>query len=229
MQISEHPLLAHGARKPWGVMLHTTGGGLPDKAHHEGLSPLETARKVYGGMREGPHYVIAPDGAVERYRADDQIAYHCGVSPVDRRDFLTGHWEARVGRGVVGWWRARWPGVLSPQHLYPSTSPNSDYIGVELIPCLAQTKGNGGSLKPVFGTPIGGERGRFTGAQYVAAALLTLQLCEAYSIPMRRRGRVVGHEDINPITRPGWDPGDMQGYWSWNTFWGIVDGLERHK
>jgi N-acetyl-anhydromuramyl-L-alanine amidase AmpD len=228
LNITDHPLPAHGARTPWGIMLHTTGDGIPAKAHQAPLEPLQTAFAVYGAMREGPGYVIAPSGAVARLRPDDQVAWHCGVSPVERRDFLSGHWEALAKPGVAGWWKARWPGVLTPSHLYPSTSPNHDYIGVELIPCGTFVKGNSGSWKPVFGEPIGGERGRFTGAQYTAAALLCLTLCRAHSIPMHSPGRVLGHEDVNPLTRPGWDPGDLQGFWSWKTFWGIVNGLEAH-
>src|SRR5688572_11459843 len=101
MNTSQHPLPAHGPRTPWGVMFHTTGDGIPNKAHHTGLAPLATANVVYGEMREGPHYCIAPDGAVVQYRPDTSIAWHCGVSAEDRRDFLSGHWETRVARGVV--------------------------------------------------------------------------------------------------------------------------------
>lgn len=228
MRISEHLLPGHGPRTPFGVMLHTTGDGVPAKAHQTGLSPLETARVVYGEMREGPHFVIDPGGAVERYRDPKEVSWHCGVSAVDRRDFLSGHWGTRVPSALYSWWRARWPGVLSPSHLYPSTTANEDYIGIEMIPCGTYVKGNAGSWKPIFGTPIGGDRGRFTGAQYTAAAMLCLTLCRDYSIIARSKGRILGHEDVNPLTRPGWDPGGFQGFWSWETFWGIYDGLEMH-
>lgn len=228
MLVSSHPLPSHGPRKPFGVMLHTTGDGVPARAYSDEIDPLEAGRLIYGTMKEGPHYCISPDGSIDRYREPDQVAYHCGVSALDRRDFLSGHWEAKVPRDLVSWWKARWPGVLNPSHLYPSTSANLDYIGIELIPCGTYLKGNGGSWKPVFGKPIGGAKGRFTGAQYVASALLSLQLSVDYSIMLRKTGRVVEHSDINPITRPGWDIGGFAGFWDWNTWWGVLDGLERH-
>ena len=230
MRISDHPLPSHGPRKPWGVMFHTTGGGLPTRAYDNGAEPLATAREVYGGMKEGPHFVIAPDGSVERYRDPSTLSWHCGVSATDRRDYLNGAWEGRaeVSKSLVSWWKARWPGVSSPQHLYPSKTANEDYIGIELIPCGVFLKNNLGSWSPVFGAPVAGDRARFTGQQYLAAASLLLLLCSTYSIPLHGRGRVVGHEDINPLTRPGWDPDSFQGFWHWPTFWGVVAGLEKH-
>ncbi len=230
MKISSHPLPGHGTRTPWGVMLHTTGDGVPQAAYRDEMEPLEAARKIYGGMKEGPTFCISPDGSIERYRDPASVTWHCGVTATQRRDFLTGHWEEILGKtysGVLSWWKARWPGVSSPQHLYPSESPNQDYIGIELIPCGTYTKQNGGSWKPVFGVPFG-PKGRFTGAQYTAAAMLCLTLCGDYSIPIHSKGRVLGHEDVNPITRPGWDPGACFNYWDWTIFWGIVEGLEKH-
>ena len=204
-------------------MVHTTGSGIPDKAVREGVDIVEMTHRVYSGMREGPHFVIVPDGRVFQYRQLNEKAWHAGVDGAERRDYLSGNWLAKVAKGVASWWKARWVGIQSPQHLYPSTSPNEDYVGIELVPCVAYVKGNNGSLKPVFGEPAGPGQ-RFTAQQYTSLAMLVNELSSKYGIPLSG-GRLVGHEDIDPMDRPGWDPGDMHGYFSWSLLRGIIAGL----
>ena len=38
-------------------------------------------------------------------------------------------------------------------------------------------------------------------------------------------GRLVGHEDINPLTRWGWDPGHYQGWMKWDTIRAMIRTL----
>lgn len=213
-------LSGHGVMAPFGAIVHTTGDGPPAAANRDGRDPLEVALEVYSNMAEGPHYVIGPTGAIVQVRELADIAWHTGVSAVHRRDFLSGHWETLVSKGLVSWWKARWPGVKSPSHLYPGSSPNAVYYGIECVPAGTYERG---VWKPVFGPVAPGGRNRFTTAQYLACAALVLHL----GIEHDRPGRVVGHEDINPITRPGWDPGAFQEFWSWPLFWDLLNALQK--
>ena len=195
-----------------GWLIHTTGDGIPSKyykANH--LQPntlLSYAVSVYEGMAEGPHFVIAPDGSYAAIRDVKGVAWHAGISAEERQLFLTGHWETskKLIDGIVDWWQHRWPTYKSPSHLYPSTSVNKDYIGIELVP--AGTYVNN-SWAPVLahGRATVGPRGRFTINQYVTLAKLV-----PYGLSANR---FLGHEDVNPITRPGWDPGDKLGAFDW--------------
>ncbi|MNK82063.1 N-acetyl-anhydromuranmyl-L-alanine amidase [compost metagenome] len=45
----------------------------------------------------------------------------------------------------------------------------------------------------------------YSDAMYIALRKLVSSLCEKYKIP-NKKGIVVGHEDVNPIGRFGWDP-----------------------
>lgn len=223
-------LPGHGELHPWGLLLHTTGNGIPAKAVAESIHPLEAAVNVYRGMREGPHLILPPCGRVLQVRDLLEVSWHAGVSEAQRLKFLHEDWTTDIDDHVVEWWRARWPGVKSPQHLYPTASPNLAYVGVEMVPCGII---KGAEFRPLWGKPAH-PGARFTLAQYVAAADIALEMNRRFEIfPPEARiyytgpsslgtlqlgARVCGHEDVNPVTRPGWDPGSLTGAWSWELF-----------
>lgn len=225
MQILQRPgglLTGHGLLVPFGVLLHTTGDGVPADAVAENLSPMDIAVRVYSHQDEGPHFVVDPAGAVMQLRSPVAVSWHAGVKADQRRDFLSGHWETLVPKGLVAWWHDRWPGVKSPSHLYPTASPNESYIGVEFIPAGTYDKSTWKPSPGVHTAPTGGKN-RFTTAQYVSGVQLVRTLATSHGLDVHRAGRVLGHEDVNPITRPGWDPGAYQGFWSWDLFWDLYN------
>lgn len=221
-------LSGHGVLAPFGAVIHTTGDGPPAAAERDGRDPLEVAVEVYSNMTEGPHFVVGPSGTIVQVRDTDVVAWHTGVSAVHRRDFLSGHWENLVANDLVSWWKARWPGVKSPSHLYPGPTPNAVYYGIECVPAGTYFRG---VWKPTNGATVAptGKRNRFTTAQYLACAGLVLNLAfhQPKGFDPQAVGRVVGHEDLNPITRPGWDPGGFQDFWSWPLFWDLVNSLQK--
>lgn len=218
--------MEHGPkRKVFGVAVHTTGDGIPTKAIKYGAELLPTARKVYEGMGSiGPHYCIAPGGQIDKYADPEVVRYHVGLEPEQRRSFLDGHWEEdanRIDRKVVAWWKHRWPGVKSPSHLYPGDSANKAYIGIEMIPCGTYVKTKGWVFNEAWGTKPGFDKQRFSVESYVALAGLLKDLAMQFDLDYSAVGRLIGHEDANVYTRPGWDPGDMNQTFSW----GMVKGL----
>jgi len=83
----------------------------------------------------------------------------------------------------------RWPGQDLPVNYTVDHDPNRYAIGIE-------TMGFGGPKpNPAVYPP----------AMYVTLDRLLADLSAKYGIP-RQKGRIVGHEDVNPIERFGWDP-----------------------
>jgi N-acetyl-anhydromuramyl-L-alanine amidase AmpD len=211
-------------RTVFGIAVHTTGDGIPAKAHSTGKTHLEVAHSTYAAMgMVGPHYVIDPFGEVAQYAPADVVRFHSGVSADERRSFLDGHWAEdanRIPREVVAWWKARWPTKKSPSHLYPSTSPNKDYVGIELIPAGRYVKDRGWVFE--HGSKPGFDAQRFSVEQYYALAGLCNRLAEQYGLDLTKAGVLVGHEDLNPYQRPGWDPGDKLKAFSWSLLNGLL-------
>ena len=200
----------------YGMLVHTTGDGLAQKCLQSG-DPVTSTVETYSNMKEGPHYAITPDGTLIKFREPTTVAWHAGVTAADRQTYLTGAWETKVDARIVDWWKLRWPGRKSPQHLYPGKSPNEAYVGVELVPCGVYQNA---SWTPVMGTPAT-PKGRYTAAQYTRLALLYTSL-----FPNRPdQSRLLGHEDVNPISRPGYDPGAYHGWFSWSLLNGMVDAM----
>lgn len=195
-------------RVPWGLLLHTTGGGVTAKAKREGRSPIDVAIQVYiasqngsnGYFWGGPTYVLDHDGSLYQIAPDEALTAHAGGP--NRLTYLNGSWTTKVSPTVVAQWRAKWPAFKGPYHLFPATSPNNNYVGVEMIPI-----GDG------FGGAPMAPGLRFTRAQHDAAAALGRDLGARWKWPAKwaQGNRLVGHEDVDPIERSdalgGWDPG----------------------
>jgi hypothetical protein len=218
-----HPLPSRGELRPFGLLLHTTGDGLAKKCLAE--DAVKATCETYAGMKEGPHYAVVPDGRLIKFRSPDTVSWHAGVSAHDRASYLNGSWESdgKIPSAVIKWWKLRWLGKKSPQHLYPERSPNASYVGIEMIPCGVYNKN---TWDAVLGTPAT-PTGRYTAEQYMQVALLATALAKAYNWPdgWAEGPRLLGHEDVNPYTRPGWDPGAYHGWFSWSLMRGLIRGL----
>ncbi len=194
-------------RAPWGLLLHTTGRGVTSLAAKRGEAAIDVAIRVYRDSQNGsngykwggPHYVLDHAGTFHQIAPDDAKTAHAGGS--DRAKYLSGDWENEASLEVVQRWHEQWPHLRNPYDLFPSKSPNDDYVGVEMIPCGA------GLGKPA------GPGLLFTTAQHDAIAPFARDLARRHGWPgdWHRTGRLVGHEDVQPIERDdahgGWDPG----------------------
>lgn len=195
-------------RSPWGFLVHTTGGGITPLAKKQHERPIDVAIKVYinsqngsnGYLWGGPSYVADHTGELYQLAPDEALTAHAGGA--HRAAYLDGSWEKHASAAAVAAWRASWPGRAHPYSLFPSTSPNNDYVGLEMIP---------------IGDGFGGEPMapglRFTKAQHDAAVALGRDLAARHGWPAgwEKTGRLLGHEDVDPLNRSdaggGWDPG----------------------
>lgn len=195
---------AHGARKApvHGLVVHTTGSGVPAKAARTNRDPLEVAIEIYARGPNAAHYVIGHTGKIAQILPDDVIGWHVGGGADKREAYLSGAWRQKCSTAAVAAWDRAWPGKKSPQHLFPGTSVNAIYVGVELIPCGAGR-----------GLPSPTSGGLYTESQYLALIALGIDLAGRHSWPAdwASGARLVGHEDVGLIDRHdaggGWDPG----------------------
>lgn len=184
---------------PFGVCVHSTGRGVPGKARKLRVDPMRVALDVYlSPVGDCPHYVIDYDGKIAQVADERLRARHAGVPADERAAYLDGSWVGRVAAVPLERWRRRWPGFKSPQHLYPTTSPNEAYLGIECIPLLEPRSDDDPDL--------------FTDSQYRALGALIADVETRWGISCSGP-RLVGHEDVEPLTRwtsrAGWDPGSL--------------------
>lgn len=191
----------------WGLAVHQTGSGITGAAAAAGVPALEYAVAHYSTPGENfAHYVVDYDGAIVQIADERERAWHVGLSAEERRLYLSGEWERMLPKKLVDLWKRRWPAYSSPAHLFPGTSPNNVYCGVELLPLEPKPAG----FEPMF------PGARHTLAQHQAVAMLAADLGDRRGLPRgwHRTGRLVGHEDLEPLARStrgaGWDPGFLR-------------------
>ena len=203
------PALAR-LRSPWGVLIHTTGRGVVAQAKAEKRKPLDVAIGIYiesqnglnGYFWGGPAYVIDHDGSCHQLAPDNALTAHAGGG--NREAYMSGHWTAKCSGATLSAWRTKWPKYKHPYQLFPSRSPNTDYVGIEMIPI-----GSG------FGSPM--QPGLlFTKEQHDAAAALAKDIGQRHGFPddWQHTSRLLGHEDVDILERMdshgGWDPGFLR-------------------
>lgn len=176
------------------------------------------------------HYLVEKNGDLSQFVPDKYRAYHAGVDKNTRalygkktaiwkryikyfnwykiypKDaiYLDGDlkpvWDKTeavfVGRADGQDWpnydyfNTRWSNVDVPINFAVDADPNNYSIGIE-------TLGFGATKH---------DPNIYPAAMYDTLCLLVQNLSIKYDIPMVK-GRVVGHEDVNPVGRFGWDPG----------------------
>lgn len=194
----------------FGVAIHTTGSGVVDEALKQNIDPLDCVVKVY----ENPanycgHYVIGWDGTIVQIVDETLRAEHVGYDSADHAALLSGDWQNLVSISAAAMWKSRWPSVHTPAYLFPGTSPNSVYVGIEMIPLTGDD-----NQPPPMSVGL-----TFTKEQHEAVAKLVNDIVNRWSLPVNEilspsRGRLLGHEDLNIIKRSdaggGWDPGALR-------------------
>ena len=87
------------------------------------------------------------------------------------------------------YFKERWPNRTFPINFEVDPDPNNYSIGIECLSLGAKTP----------------DPKVYTDQMYDSLNRLIDNLCEKYMIP-RSREFILGHEDVNPVARFGWDP-----------------------
>jgi len=193
-----------------GLCVHVTGVGIYAGKRTE-KQALDRALDIYAG-KNAPfaHYVIGRDGTLYQIADDAMRAWHAGIDREQRGIYSSGAWRRKVSSDVYAAWRQSFPTFDDPLDLVRGRDPNDVYVSVEL------QSGPRSSDVP-------------TDEQYVKLRDLILDVWDDFDLPkwskwdgtpwigfwpmMRREGRLVGHEDVEPLERTnrsgGWDPGAL--------------------
>jgi N-acetyl-anhydromuramyl-L-alanine amidase AmpD len=165
-----------------------------------GTTAIDCALRYYAASGTFAHYVIGYDGTIWATAPEERVAYHAGWS---REQAAWAGWRAPA------WWASVWGAARTPRELLPprAAGPNSRSIGIELLGALRDSG--------------------FTDAQYRALGDLSADLERRYRLGLAAppNVRLLGHEDLNPITRSnaggGWDPGAHRRnpVFSWDRVW----------
>tara|TARA_Y100000310_G_scaffold300835_1_gene336817 strand:+ start:1594 stop:2367 length:774 start_codon:yes stop_codon:yes gene_type:complete len=173
------------------IIVHTTGYGVGlkrIKERNEGdLVAIGSvyAKRMAGILKYKGHFLIDHVGVIYHLIPLGEVAWHTGSGI--RKKLKT--------EKPRGWWARRWKNLDNPTKLpsWKENSPNKVSVGIDLL-----AHGNGAIVKG------------YTDAQYESLARLVKALCEDLDIPVERE-YIVGHEDVDPISRgnkkAGWDPG----------------------
>jgi hypothetical protein len=224
----------------YGLVVHTTGSGLPAAAKDQGLYHTVHAINYYT-RTHGCHYVNGwrgvDGGDLLQIANENELAHGVGVtnakepSKDQRRSIELGRFEQDLPPVLVRLWRARWPGYTDSMALLPGTrTANACYIHVECVPCVYHYNGN-----LITDTPPLREGLRFTQAQHDAVALLACDIARRNDWPADQRWhrspRLLGHEDLTPISRHdrngGWDPGHLRErpYFDWEHVYQTIERI----
>jgi hypothetical protein len=228
----------------YGLVVHTTGGGLPASAQDKGVYHTVRAVDHYTGSH-GCHYVngwrgMAGGDLLQVANEREQAAGVGVTNPTDpakdqRRSIDLGRFEADLPPILVRLWRARWPGRQHSLELLPGTrTANSCYVHVECVPCVYH---HHGKLITADGAEPLRPGLRFTAAQHETVAALACDIARRNGWPADeqwwRTPRLVGHEDLTPITRHdrlgGWDPGWLREkpYFDFDAVYQTIERIER--
>lgn len=205
--------------------------------HITGTDSLASVKRTFLARQSvSAHYLIGKGGELYQFVPDQYRAWHSGIDVATRSLFRKGQdtwsryikyfsWYKGYPRDAVFvdgdlnpvWRRAeavfvahrdgrqwdeydyfsqRWGEQAQPVNFEIEPDPNNYSIGIEIL-------GFGSKLSdPSVYTPL----------MYQTLVGLVEDLADRYDIPMRK-GRIIGHEDVNPVARFGWDPN--QGFdWS---------------
>lgn len=200
--------------KPSHIVIHITG-----------TNQFDTVKNRFMNQSASAHYLVKTDGTIVQFVKDKDRAWHAGIMSCvrdlyDKKDgswkkylryfnwytypsgskYLTGNLtdaQAETDRKLVakedgsdwddyGFW-SRHGSRNTPINYGVSKDPNDYSIGIELL------------------TTGGKSKAKYAAGLYSGLSKLLNDLVKKYDIP-KDRLHIVGHEDVNPVERWGWDP-----------------------
>jgi N-acetyl-anhydromuramyl-L-alanine amidase AmpD len=214
--------------KPTHVVCHVTGD-----------NDFEKVRDAFLNQARSAHYVVDKQGLIYQFVEEEDQAWHAGIvsavqalyaTPASNwrkylyffdwykgypgdAVYLDGDLNTLAGKaGAVfvrrsdgsewphyDYFKTRWGANAGPVNYATSKRPNAYAVGIEILSVGATTA----------------SANDYTEAMYAALRSLVQDICGRHGIPMAK-GTVLGHEDVNPVQRFGWDPN--QGF-NWSRVW----------
>lgn len=200
--------------KPTHIVIHITG-----------TDSFNAVKNRFMNGNASAHYLVKDDGTLVQFVKDKDRAWHAGIKPFVRTLYDQGsdawkkylyyfdwysypanakYLKADLTQATVeserklvttsdgsqweyySYWERHGSRQI-PLNYENSHDPNNYSIGIELL---------------TFG---GNNSNKYPDGLYTGAAKLINDLIEKYDIPVDR-SHIVGHEDVNPVERWGWDP-----------------------
>lgn len=199
-----------------GAVVHTTGSGVVERARKLGADPAALAAEYYLSGRTGGHYVIAYSGTIFQIADEHECMWHAGIGKDEQPLYRGAQWQSKVSPATKRLWRERWFPAETPRHWLPPGSVNDNFVGVELVPLVHPDPDGYWSASPDE---------TFTLMQYESLIGLLRDIARRWNIWSYARSVIVGHEDVNPLTRSdrggGWDPGSLRDRprFNWGRIW----------
>lgn len=202
--------------KPTHVVCHITGTDSFSSVKNEFMTDASI------------HYLIDKQGAIYQFVEEESTAWHAGIKASVQALYNNGNGDWKKYLYYFPWYKYpagstyldgqfnkveggreatfvaqasgapwqlyqyfedRWGSAAGPLNYATSKRPNDYSIGIEILSVGAKTP-----------SPTA-----YTEAMYRSLSVLVNDICERNAIP-KQKGRVVGHEDVNPVQRYGWDP-----------------------
>jgi N-acetyl-anhydromuramyl-L-alanine amidase AmpD len=198
--------------------------------HVTGDDDLASVKRIFLSPKGvSAHYLVLKDGQLLQFVPDGLRAWHAGIDTGTRSLYRKGASTWMRYLKYFSWYRgyssdaqyvdadlkpvwhkteasfaarpdaqrwtqydyfvSRWPERDAPVNFDSDPDPNNYSIGIETLGLGADSS----------------DPGAYTPAMYSTLRTLVQDLSRKYSIPIEK-GRVVGHEDVNPVARFGWDP-----------------------
>ncbi len=183
------------------IIIHTTGYGAGLKRIKNNNNTVDKigeayAKRMANVLKYKGHFLIDHTGKIWQFLPVTEVAWHTG----------SGKRKLLQSEKLYEWWTERWPDLKNPISLPVwKGSPNVNSVGIDLL-----AHGNGAITSA------------YTQAQYKSLAKLIKSLCDNLEIPLERK-YILGHEDVDPISRGskkgGWDPG----HFDWGYLFSLVE------
>jgi N-acetyl-anhydromuramyl-L-alanine amidase AmpD len=205
--------------------------------HITGTNSFTSVKKEFLSAASA-HYVVDKDGLLFQFVEEENQAWHSGIKSTVQAQYnkpgtgwrkLLYHFDwAKYPADTVwvdgnlnpvhsrpeatfamkpdgsewtdyDYFKNRWGNAAGPLNYAVSKRPNDYGIAIEILSVGAKTA----------------SASAYTPAMYATLSALVTDICIRHGIP-QEKGRVCGHEDVNPVQRYGWDPN--QGF-DWTQVW----------
>lgn len=203
--------------------------------HITGNADFNAVRNTFMSQPASAHYLVTTAGEIHQFVPETHAAWHSGIQPHIKKLYNSGDW--RKYKRYFGWAGHHYdddgPVVYVDRDFRDLPSKNgaalvrqadgSDWSAYDYFD---RKWGRGPLIYPVgyhptdrvginhksigieilsIGSPNPGPP-HYTDAMYAALTPLVDEICARHGLTKNKR-TVCGHEDVNPVERWGWDPG----------------------